>query len=348
MRKNNVEYEFLSLLGKFITEYLPVSMNASPNTILSYKCAFRLLFQYLEEKTEIKTGHITFEMLNFDLLTDFFDWLVTVRKNSRTTAKQRMGALSSFAEYAQCRNLEAGCVFQSSLARIAKKSFRRVKGKQRSSFTRTELEILFSLPDPTEKLGWRDLVLLSVMYSSGARAQEICSLTVKDVMHDEKGNAILALTGKGEKSRRVKITMDATQLLDKYITYRRIRDQPDRYVFPSQRNTCLSVPAIEEIFTKYITMAKAAHPDKFCSGPYTPHVMRHTTATHLIEAGVPLAVVKNILGHSSIQTTQIYLDISQQTVDRSMEKWNEKWFSKNNPDMAVLPQEKKSIPDFLQ
>ena len=66
-------------------------------------------------------------------------------------------------------------------------------------------------------------------------------------MHDEKGNAILALTGKGEKSRRVKITMDATQLLDKYITYRRIRDQPDRYVFPSQRNTCLSVPAIEEI-----------------------------------------------------------------------------------------------------
>lgn len=76
--------------------------------------------------------------------------------------------------------------------------------------------------------------------------------------------------------------------------------------------------------------------------------MRHTTATHLIEAGVPLAIVKNILGHSSIQTTQIYLDISQQTVDRSMEKWNEKWFSKNNPDEAALPQEKKSIPDFLR
>ncbi len=348
MRKNNAEYEFLSLLGKFITEYLPVSMNASPNTISSYKCAFRLLFQYLDENTEIQTGHITFETLNFNLLTNFFDWLVTVRKNSRTTAKQRMGALSSFAEYAQCRNLDAGCVFRSSLARIAKKSFRRVKGKQRSSFTRAELEILFSLPDTTERLGWRDLVLLSVMYSSGARAQEICDLTVKNVMHDEKGNAILTLTGKGEKSRRVKITSDATQLLDKYITYRKIGDQPDRHIFPSQRNECLSVPAIEEIFSKYVTMAKASHPDKFCNGPYTPHVMRHTTATHLIEAGVPLTVVKNILGHSSIQTTQIYLDISQQTVDRSMEKWNEKWFAKNNPDETALPQEKKSIPDFLR
>ena len=95
-------------------------------------------------------------------------------------------------------------------------------------------------------------------------------------------------------------------------------------------------------------MAKAAHPDKFCNGPYTPHVMRHTTATHLIEAGVPLAIVKNILGHSSIQTTQIYVDISQQTVDRSMEEWNEKWFSKNNPDKTALQQERDFIPDFLR
>lgn len=344
----NAEYEFLSLLGKFITEYLPVSMNASPNTISSYKCAFRLLFQYLEDTTDIKTSQVTFEMLNFELLTNFFDWLVTVRKNSRTTAKQRMGALASFAEYAQCRNFEAGCVFRVSLTRIAKKSFRRVKGKQRSSFTRQELTILFSLPDTTEKLGWRDIVLLSVMYSSGARAQEICGLTVKDVTHDEKGNAILTLTGKGEKTRRVKITSDASQLLDKYIDSRRIRDQPERYIFPSQRNECLSVSAIEEIFAKYVATAKKAHPDKFCNGPYTPHVMRHTTATHLVNAGVPLAVVKNILGHSSIQTTQIYVEISQQTVDRSMEEWNKKWFSKNNPNEAALPQERKAIPDFLQ
>ena len=69
MRKSNAEFEFLSLLGKFFTEYLPSSMNASPNTISSYKCAFRLLFQYLNEETDIETGHVTFEMLNFDLLT---------------------------------------------------------------------------------------------------------------------------------------------------------------------------------------------------------------------------------------------------------------------------------------
>lgn len=102
MKKNKSEYEFLSLLGRFITEYLPVSVNASQNTVSSYKCAFRLLFQYLEEQKGTDISRVTFEMLDFDLLTGFFDWLVSDRKNSRTTAKQRMGALSSFAEYAQC------------------------------------------------------------------------------------------------------------------------------------------------------------------------------------------------------------------------------------------------------
>ena len=79
-----------------------------------------------------------------------------------------------------------------------------------------------------------------------------------------------------------------------------------------------------------------------------PACERETTASHLIEAGVPLAVVKNILGHSSIQTTQIYVELSQQTVDRSMEEWNKKWFSKNKPDELSLPQEKNPIPDFLR
>lgn len=257
--------------------------------------------------------------MDFELLTKYFDWLITIRKNSRATAKQRLAALASFADYSESRNLEAAYIFKNSL--------------------KEELSILFSLPDTKEKLGWRDLVLLSVMYSSGARAQEICNLTVKDVTHDGKGNAILTLVGKGEKSRRVKITSDATQLLDKYIASRKISMKPDVHIFPSQRNEHLSVAAIEEIYEKYTQKAKAEHPELFCRGPYTPHVMRHTTATHLIESGVPLAIVKNILGHTSIQTTQIYLDISQQTVDRSMEQWNEKWFSKNNPDETTLPQE---------
>ncbi len=348
MKTNKSEFEFVSLLGKFFTDYLPISVNASPNTIKSYKCTFRLMFQYMGDVAKIDTGRITFEMLDFDLLTSFFDWLVIERKNSRTTAKIRIGALSSFAEYAQNRNLEAGYVFRNSLERIYKKSFRRVKGKQRCAFTRQELEIFFSMPDTSGKIGWRDLVLLVVMYASGARAQEICDLTVRDIAYDKNGNAILTLLGKGNKPRRVKITADATELLDKYIAYRKIGDQPNRHVFSSQRNEQISVSCIEEVFTKYEKMAKAAHPDKFCAGRYTPHVMRHTTASHLVEAGVPLAVVKNILGHASIQSTQIYVEITQQTVDQSIKEWSEKWFPKDGIREALLPKIQNSLPEFLQ
>lgn len=316
MKMNKAEFEFSSLLEKFFTSYLPFSVNASINTIESYKCAFRLLFQYLNEETEIDYSRITFGILGFDLLTKFFDWLAATRKNSRTTIKQRIGALSSFAEYSQNRNLEAGFIFRNSLAKISKKSFRRVKGKQRCAFTRQELEIFFSLPDSSDRIGWRDIVLLVTMYASGARAQEICDLTVKDIAYDGNGIAVLTLMGKGEKPRRVKITADATEMLNKYIAYRKIADMLTRHVFSSQRNEQMSISCVEEIFAKYEKMAKNAHPDKFYSGKYTPHVMRHTTATHLLEAGVPLAVVKNILGHTSIQTTQIYVEITQQTVDK--------------------------------
>jgi len=286
--------------------------------------------------------------LNFDLLCGFSDWMTITRKNSKTTAKQRIAALASFADYAECRSIEAACIFKNGLKKLSKKAFHRVKSKQRSSFTRNELEILFSLPNSADKLGWRDLVLLSVMYSSGARAQEICDITVGDVAHDEKGNAILTFVGKCTKTRRVKITLDATFLLDKYISSRKIENQLDRYIFPSQRNEHLSVSAIEEIYKKYTKKAKAEYPRLFCHGPYTPHSMRHTTATPLIEAGVPLPIVKNVLGHSSIQTTQIYLDISQQTIDRSMEEWNKKWFLKNNSKEITQSQDNDIIPDFLK
>lgn len=345
--KNNIKYDFLELLSKFFNDYLPKTINASPHTIKSYKCTFRLLLNYLNEETTIKISHIKFDVFSFDLLNSFFDWLIEKRNNRKTTAKQRMGALASFACYAQNLNVEDSYYFHSNLSRIAKKSFRRVKSRQRCIFTKEELKILFAIPDTSTKIGWRDLIILTTMYSSGARAQEICNITVKDISYVENGNAILTLNGKGNKTRRVKITLNATQLLMRYISSRKIETKPNAYIFSSQRNEQISVSCIEEIFKKYIKIAKELNPSKFCAGKYTPHVMRHTTATHLIEAGIPIAIVKNILGHTSIQTTQVYLDISQQTVDNSIREWNEKWFPSNNSNIEILTQKEKLIPEFL-
>lgn len=96
MKKNDSKNEFISLLGRFFTEYLPVSVNASPNTIASYKCAFRLLFQYLNEETDIKIGHITFEALDFELLTKYFDWLITHEEKQQGNGKTASGCARFF------------------------------------------------------------------------------------------------------------------------------------------------------------------------------------------------------------------------------------------------------------
>ena len=108
----------------------------------------------------------------------------------------------------------------------------------------------------------------------------------------------------------------------------------------------MSVSCIEEIFFKYIEKGKKEYPEHFREKSYTPHSMRHTTATHMLDAGVPLIVVKNFLGHASIQTTQIYAEISQRTADRELKAWNDRWFLKKEGS-TVTDSENGIIPDFL-
>ena len=109
----------------------------------------------------------------------------------------------------------------------------------------------------------------------------------------------------------------------------------------------MSISCIEEIYKKYIMLARAGHPEMFLEKRYTPHTMRHTTATHMLEAGVSIMAIKNFLGHSSISTTERYAELSQGTVNRHIRDWNEKWFShqKENP---VTQKKEHQLPDFLK
>ena len=108
----------------------------------------------------------------------------------------------------------------------------------------------------------------------------------------------------------------------------------------------MSISCIEEIYAKYIAKAKLQYPDMFRDN-YTPHSMRHTTATHMLDAGVPIIVVKNFLGHVSLQTTQIYTEITQDTMNRQLKSWNDKWFLKDDGN-GRLDSANKIIPDFLR
>ncbi len=334
---------FLGLLNSFVTEYLPGAVGASPNTIKSYKAAFRLLLKYMYQVKGISADQISFDALNYQTMIDFLSWLEKFRGCSATTKNQRLSALVSFSSYAQNRDFIAASTFRSSVTRIPMK---KAKHRDRAIFTRDEVTILLKLPDNHYEIGLRDKVLLSLMYASGTRAQEICDLTVKEIQFSEKG-ASLNITGKGRKKRRIGISYACASLLKGYIDHRKIASLPERHIFSSQTHEKMTVSCIEEIFNKYVWIAKQMNPGLFMDDSYTPHSMRHSTASHMLEAGVPLAVIKSFLGHSSLQSTQIYAEISQQTIDKYLNEWNERWFSiPANTDHSNVHNDE--LPDFLR
>ncbi len=334
---------FLKLLNDFITSYLPCSVGASPNTVTSYKYAFRLLLEFMYSVKGVSADKVTFNHLDYDTLLEFFNWIEKVRGCSISTKNQRLSGILSFSKYAQNRDLSAASVFRTSVLKIPMK-----KGqmKLRAVFTTQEVSILLRLPDDHTKIGLRNKVLLSLMYASGARAQEMCDLTVGDIDSHIKG-VRLKLTGKGGKSRRIGIPDNCGKTLQKYIVHRRIKDKPNRHVFSSQTHEQMTIACIEGIFNKYVRLAKDENLMLFKESSYPPHSMRHATASHMLEAGVPLVVIKNFLGHESLQSTQIYAELSENTVNKHLKEWNEKWFSHNSGGLELAEPHEKSIPDFL-
>jgi site-specific recombinase XerD len=332
---------FLDLLENFFTDYMPYSAGLSANTIKNYKNAFRLLMEYLHDTKGIESNSILFKNLDFDTINGFLNWLEQERGCGIATRNQRLTALSSFATYAQNRSLEAA-MYANAIDKIPVKT---QAASPRTIFTLDELTILFELPDKSTTIGMRNCVLLNLMYASGARAQEVCDLRVRNVLFLD-GSTKMTLTGKGQKTRRVNIAQPCGILLKHYVDRRGISNQLNRHIFSSQNREQMTTSCIKEIFKKYITLAKEQHPLLFREEKYTPHSMRHTSASNMLEAGVPLMAIKNFLGHASIHTTERYAALTQTTVNNYIREWNSKWFPQN-VDIPE-PERANPMPDYLR
>ena len=339
----NKSADFMSLLESYFTEYMPYAAGLSENTILSYKYTFRLLLNYLIQEKGIRAEKVSFQCLDYDAIAGFLDWLENDRGCTVSTRNQRLAALSAFAVYAGNRNMDAASVFMTSVKRIPAK---RTMEKPRTVFTIEEVALLLRLPDMKTTIGKRDHAILNLMYASGARSQEICDLRVRDVIF-QKETTRLILTGKGNKARRIIIATPCADILKRYLEWRNISRELDHYVFSSQTHEHMTLSCVEEIYKKYIRRAKELYPDKFREPRYTPHTMRHTCATHMLEAGVPIMAIKNFLGHSSVMTTERYAALSQATVNSHIREWNNKWFHDAHPANASATA-KDPMPDFLR
>ena len=292
--------DFTKALTSYFSTYLPETCGVSPNTCNSYRDAFKLLLLYFQEEKGIPANSIELRMLNRNLVSDFLDWLEVQRNVSVTTRNQRLAAMKAFAHYVQYRNPEYLENCTDIIAMRPKKHEKPVI----PFLTEEELKALLAQPDPSTRHGLRDLTLLSLLYDSGARVQEVTDLKLKDIRLTNP--AMVTLTGKGRKARQVPLMKETCKLLDAYIRNFNLNSGPlTSPLFFNQKGQALSRYGITYILKKYVSQAELDSDTRKIS----PHVLRHTKAMHLLRAGVNMIYIRDFLGHVDISTTEVYARI---------------------------------------
>jgi integrase/recombinase XerD len=304
--------DFAVFLRRFLTAHLAGLRGCSPSTIVSYRDAFKLLICYFRDERSIPPERLTLELIDAAAITGFLDWLRTSRHNSAPASNQRLAAIDSFFTWMQSQDPARMACCQDILAIPARKHDRPAVARLSTGQTRQ----LLALPDRSTRRGRRDATLLATLYDTAARVQELADLTVRDIRLDDP--AMASLTGKGRKTRHVPLDTSTAALLTAYLAERHL-DSPgrdDHPVFFNQHRSKLSRGGIAWILRKY--QAQATDP-ALANARLSPHILRHSRAMHLYDAGVPLPCIRDILGHVDLSTTEIYARASTEAKRKALE-----------------------------
>ncbi len=302
---------FPSLLERFFTERLMQQKRASSHTLASYRDTFCLPLRYAEEMVHKAPSRLALEDLDAPMISAFLDHLQAARGTSDRSRNVRLAAIHSFFQYAVLQAPNHGGLIERVLAIPAKRYAR----SPIAYLTQPEIEALLAAPDLSTWLGRRDRTLLLVALQTGLRVSELTGLRWQDVSLDT--GAHVCCQGKGRKSRCTPLRKDAATALRAW--QREERKDPSAPVFPTGRGTPLSRDAVAYVVAKHVASARLQCPS-LEGKRVSPHVLRHSAAMTLLHNGVDGAVIAMILGHESMDTTQIYLHASLELKQQALDK----------------------------
>lgn len=305
--------DFAKALSQYLSAYLPGQRNVSPNTISSYRDTFKLFLTYCKQ-SKLSIERLTFAQVDEALILAFLKWLEEERNNGISTRNQRLACIHAFFRYVQAEHPVGLLTYQKILAIPMKKAPKPTV----NYLTPDSLQLILAQPDLSTASGRRDATLLSVLYDTGARVQELVDLRVRDVRLDPP--PVLSLTGKGRKTRHIPIMSNTEAVLRQYMTEARLlqNGMQDRPLFCNRQKGKMTREGVAFILDKYVTRARAVSltiPDKV-----TPHVLRHTKAMHLLQAGVNLIYIRDLLGHVDIATTEVYARADTELKRKALEQ----------------------------
>ena len=307
--------DFAKNLTYFFSKYLPGQRNLSTNTIRSYRDTFKLLLNFMDEQLNTKPEHLTFSKVDSESILNFLDWLEKARKTSASTRNQRLAAIHSFYRYVQMENPELLLKCQ----QILNIPFKKQSKKPIDYLMPAALKFLLEQPNTATAKGRRDLTIMVVLYDTGARVQEIVDLKARDVRLDNP--VVITLTGKGNKKRCVPIMSKTLLLLKNYLEENRliVNGKQDHPLFFNSKHDKFTRHGIAYILNKYFVLAKEANKDIIFPEVLTPHLIRHSKAMHLLEAGVNLIYIRDFLGHVSVTTTETYAQANSEMKRKALE-----------------------------
>lgn len=293
--------DFAYCLTKYLGAYLPGQVGVSKNTILSYRDTFSIFLKFCRDIAGIPSEYFTLADLSRDVVEHFLAWLESERNCSISTRNQRLSAIHAFCKYLQYEQPESIARFQDIISIPHKKN---VSGNF-EYLTLEGVQTILAQPDQLTWRGLRDLALLAVMYDSGARVQEIADLCVCDIRLEYP--ATLKLTGKGQKTRFVPIMESTADVLKSYCQANSIRPSSDlgKPLFYNRDHKKLTRSGISFILQKYAELARKKN-GELIPATVTPHMFRHSKAMHLLQSGVNLVYIRDVLGHTSVKTTEVY------------------------------------------
>jgi integrase/recombinase XerD len=285
-----------ALIERYFTERLMRQRNVSPNTIASYRDTFRLLFTFAQAQLQPPSA-LALDDLDAPFISAFLENLEKRGAGVRTR-NLRLTAIRSFFRFASFEEPAYSAHIQRVLAIPSK----RYDKRQVHFLTRPEIEAVLAAPDRTTWLGRRDYSLLSLAAQTGLRLSELIGLD-RDAIHLGHG-AHVRCVGKGRKERCTPLTTHARVALQSWLKEPARRGA--KALFPNVHGGRLSADTVQSLLAKYVRVACERCPS-LKSKQVSPHVLRHSAAMELLQAGVDCSVMALWLGHESIETTQTYL-----------------------------------------
>ena len=299
--------DFAKYLTDFMIKYLTEERGCSANTVNAYRDTIVLLLIYFKEQTGIAADKLTFKDITKERIISYLEWLEKQRNCCPSTRNARLAAIHAFFRFLQYRSPEQMEEWQ----RIITIKIKKTSKPQVHYLTQEGIKLLLSQPDPETKKGMRDLIMISTMIESGTRVQEIADLTPSKVHFGEP--TVLCVTGKGNKTRMVPFSKQASELLKKYMQINHLLEPHanDYPLFGNGRRGKMSRMGISAIVRKYANKARVVNPKLIPVG-ITPHSLRHSKAMLMMKSGINLICIRDFLGHQSVSSTEIYARIDNQ------------------------------------